>query len=143
MERDCVKEVWIAGGSRTSLHPPREARARAGGGLPQSRMRSGLSPPARLPAQPWRLRGDVDFVDFVDFDLLNWSVGFSPCHPQERTGVAVLTRTYEQRTPPAVVQGAAPDSEKPCVPNRLTNPCNEVPRMGVLLPARASRSREA
>ena len=48
--------------------------------------------------------------DFVDFDLLNRIVGVGPCHPQARSRVVLLTQTYEQRTPPAVVQGAAPDS---------------------------------
>ena len=32
-------------------------------------------------------------VDFVDFDLIDRIVGVSPCHPQARTGVAVLTQT--------------------------------------------------
>ena len=47
-------------------------------------------------------------IDFVDFDVLKRIVGVGPCHPQARTGVVLLTLTYEQRTPPAVVQGAAP-----------------------------------
>ena len=50
-------------------------------------------------------------VDFVDFDLVDRIVGVSPCHPQARTGTAVLARTYQRRTPPAVVQGAAPDPD--------------------------------
>jgi len=49
-------------------------------------------------------------VDFVDFDLIDRIVGVSPCHAQARTGVVLLTQTYEQRTPPAVVQVGAPDS---------------------------------
>ena len=49
---------------------------------------------------------------FVDFDSIDGIVGVSPCHFQARTRIAVLTQTYEQRTPPAVVQGAAPDSSK-------------------------------
>ena len=31
---------------------------------------------------------------FVDFDLIDTIVGVSPCHPQSRNGVAVLTQTY-------------------------------------------------
>ena len=45
-------------------------------------------------------------VHFVDFYLTDRIVGVSPCHPQARKGVAVLIRTYEQRTPLALVQGA-------------------------------------
>ena len=56
----------------------------------------------------------ADFVDLVDFGLIDRIVGVSPCHPQARTGTAVLTRTYELRTPPAVAQGAAPESELSC-----------------------------
>ena len=47
---------------------------------------------------------EATIVDFVDFDLIDRIVGVSPCHPHARTGVAVLMRTYEQRTPPAVFQ---------------------------------------
>ena len=43
------------------------------------------------------------FVDFVDVDLLDRIVGVGPCHPQARTEVAVLTRTYEQRSRPALL----------------------------------------
>ena len=38
------------------------------------------------------------FVEFVDFDLIGRIIGVSPCHPQARIEVAVLTRTYEQKT---------------------------------------------
>ena len=47
----------------------------------------------------------MESVDFVDSDLLDRMVGVSPCHPQARIGFAILTRTYGQRAPPAVVQG--------------------------------------
>ena len=43
---------------------------------------------------------------FVDCDLLNRIVGVSQYLPRARIGFTVLTRTYEQMTPPAVVQGA-------------------------------------
>ena len=48
--------------------------------------------------------------EFVDSDLINRIVGVSPCHPQARTGGAVLTQTCEQGTPPAGVQGAGSSS---------------------------------
>ena len=33
-----------------------------------------------------------DFVNFVDFDLLDRIVGVYPCHPQARTGSAGIAR---------------------------------------------------
>ena len=51
----------------------------------------------------------VDFVDFVDFDLIDRIVGVSTYHLQARIRSALLN--HEERAPPAVVQGAAPDSE--------------------------------
>ena len=35
-------------------------------------------------------------INFVDFDSIDRIVGVSPCHPQARTGVAILIRTDEQ-----------------------------------------------
>ena len=66
-------------------------------------------PPLRSPGQASNSRscsGDSGEGEscLVDFDLLDRIVVVSPCHPQARTGFAILTRTYEQRTPPAVVQ---------------------------------------
>ena len=58
------------------------------------------------------LRADFEFVDF---DLIDRMVGVSPCHPQARTGFAVPIQTCEQWTPPAVVQGGAPDSDRSAV----------------------------
>ena len=48
-------------------------------------------------------------VDFVDFDLIDKIVGVSTYHPQARISTALLN--HEERAPPAVVQGAAPDSK--------------------------------
>jgi len=45
----------------------------------------------------FRVRLLVRRVDFVDFDVLNRIAGVSPCHPQTRTGVSVLTQTCEVR----------------------------------------------
>ena len=53
------------------------------------------------------------FVDFIDFDLVNRIVGVSPCHPQAKIGLTILIQTYEQKAPPAVIHGAAPDSRWP------------------------------
>jgi len=50
-------------------------------------------------------------VDFVDFDLIDRIVGVSPCHPQARTGVALLTQTYEQDDELLAILGNAHLSE--------------------------------
>jgi len=47
-----------------------------------------------------------DFVDF-DFDLLDRIVGVSPCHPQARTGGAVLMG-FETRESTSFLEGARP-----------------------------------
>ena len=49
------------------------------------------------------------FFSLADFDLIDRIVCVSPCHLPARTGFAVLIQTYDQWTPPAVVQGGAPD----------------------------------
>ena len=60
-----------------------------------------------------QVRSDGGFKGKTLFLRHNRIVDVSPCHLQARTGVVVLIQTYEQRTPPTVVQGAAPDSEWP------------------------------